>query len=69
MRLRASLPWPSTSAYSNLVYASRKMSRLPPPQKKDQKQQQKQKQRQNRGSAVQLLVKSNVQLKLNGFLS
>lgn len=40
-----------------------------PPQKQDQKQQQKQKQRQHRGSAVQLLVKSNVQLKLSGCLS
>jgi hypothetical protein len=36
---------------------------IPPPQKQDQQQ------RQNRGSAVQLLVKSNVQLKLNRYLS
>ena len=42
---------------------------IPPPQKQDQKQQQQPKQRQNRGSAVQLRVKSNVQLKLSGLLS
>ena len=36
---------------------------VPPPQKQDQKQ------RQTRGSAVQLLLKLNVQLKLSGFLS
>lgn len=37
--------------------------------KQGQKQQQKPKQRWNRGSAVQSLVNSNVQLKLGGFLS
>ena len=36
---------------------------IPPPQKQDQRQ------RQNRGSAVQLRVKSNVQLKRNELLS
>lgn len=42
---------------------------VPPPQKQDPQQQQEPKQRQNRCSAVQLLVKSNVQLKLSRFLS
>ena len=44
---------------------------LPPPQRQyqQQKQQQKQSQKQNRGSAVQLRVKSNVQLKFGGLLS
>ena len=36
---------------------------VPPPQKQDQKR------RQTRGSAIQLLLKLNVQLKLSGFLS
>jgi uncharacterized membrane protein YdfJ with MMPL/SSD domain len=42
-----------------------------PPQKQDQPQQQQQKpkQRQNRGSAVQLLVKSQEQLKTQAILS
>lgn len=46
---------------------------IPPQQRPEQKQQQNQKQRQrqkpNRGSAVQLRVKSNVQLKLTALLS
>ena len=42
---------------------------LPPPQKQDQKTPQQPNQRQNRGSAVQLRVKSNVQLKLTALLS
>ena len=42
---------------------------IPPPQKQSQRQRQQPNQRQNRGSAVQLRVESNVQLKLTALLS
>ena len=52
--------------YSGLM---NKSPSVHPPQNKDQIQQQQMKKSRNRGSAVQLQLKSNVQLKLNALLS